>query len=112
MAGIFYICNDERKTYFHFLLDAIRSRCETGPNLFIFALLISSFIGHTVCIDRPRCDNRADFFEIQFRADFRPVNGKDDKLYQKHFRVQMRRILKQGRGCLNTTPRIGVFWNY
>ena len=30
------------------------------------------------------------------------MNGKDDTLHQKHFRVHFRRILKQGRECLPT----------
>lgn len=40
------------------------------------------------------------------------VNGKDDKLYQKHFRVHFRRIFKQGLGIVRTIARIGLFRNY
>lgn len=37
------------------------------------------------------------------------MNGKDDTLYQKHFRVNFRRILKQGRECLDIMAHKAAF---
>ena len=37
------------------------------------------------------------------------MNGKDDTLHQKHFRVHFRRILKQGRECLDTMAHKAAF---
>ena len=82
MAGFFYLCNDDET-------NMIISFTQNGPVV-----------------------KQGHFFEIQFKADLRAVNGKDDTLYQNHFRDRVHRIFKQGRERLATTARVGVFRNY